>query len=210
MVKVKICGITRLADAVLASKLGASAVGFVFWEQSPRAIDPMRAKEIVAALPPDVAPVGVFVDATKDWVCEVVDRVRLSAVQLHGRETVEYCQSLPCRVIKAVPFRGSADIAAAAQIPAEITVLLDAHDPIRKGGTGQTVDWLAAAAAASQRRVFLAGGLSPENVAEAIQQVRPYGVDASSRLETAPGIKDAAKVRAFFEAVVTRAPGYVM
>ena len=203
MVKIKICGITRLADAMLASELGASAVGFVFWEQSPRVIDPAQAKEIVALLPPDVAPVGVFVDAARDWVCEVVDRVNLSAVQLHGRESVEYCQSLPCRVIKAVPCRGPANIATAAELPAEITVLLDTHDPVRKGGTGRTVDWVAASAAARLRRVFLAGGLGPDNVAEAINKVRPYAVDASSRLETVPGIKDASKVRAFFEAVET-------
>ena len=205
MVKVKICGITRQADAVLASELGASAVGFVFWEQSPRAIDPAQAKAIVALLPPDVAAVGVFVDAPKDWVRDVVDRVNLSAVQLHGQETVEYCQNMPCRVIRAVPFRGPADIDAATQMPAEITVLLDAYDPVSKGGTGQAIDWVAASAAASQRRIFLAGGLGPDNVVEAIKKVRPYAIDASSRLETAPGLKDASKVRAFFKAVETEA-----
>ena len=198
MVKVKVCGITRGEDAVLAAELGAWAVGFVFWKRSPRSVDPAAAAGIVAALPPEVIPVGVFVDSTKDRVCEVAEQVQLATIQLHGQETVEFCHDLPYRVIKAVPLRAAADVETATGLPNDISVLLDAHDPVSKGGTGRTIDWTMAAAAAKQRWVLLAGGLGPENVAEAVETVRPYGVDASSGLEAAPGIKDAGKMRAFF------------
>ena len=201
MVKVKVCGITRGADAVLAAELGAWAVGFVFWERSPRSVDPAAAAGIVAALPPEVMPVGVFVDPAKDRVCEVAEQVQLATIQLHGQETVEFCNDLPYRVIKAVPLRTAADIETVTGLPNDISVLLDAQDPVSKGGTGRTIDWTLAAAAAKQRRVLLAGGLGPENVAKAVETVRPYGVDASSGLEAAPGIKDAGKMRAFFAAL---------
>ena len=201
MVKVKVCGITRGADAVLAAELGAWAVGFVFWERSPRSVDPAAAAGIVAALPPEVMPVGVFVDPAKDRVCEVAEQVQLATIQLHGQETVEFCHDLPYQVIKAVPLRTAADIETVTGLPNDISVLLDAQDPVSKGGTGRTIDWTLAAAAAKQRRVLLAGGLGPENVAKAVETARPYGVDASSGLEAAPGIKDAGKMRAFFAAL---------
>ena len=201
MVKVKVCGVTRGADAVLAAELGAWAVGFVFWEPSPRSVDPTAAAEIVAALPPEVMPVGVFVDPTKDWVCEVAEHVHLATIQLHGQETVAFCHDLPYPVIKAVPLRTTADIEAATGLPDDISVLLDATDPVSKGGTGRTIDWTMAAAAARTREVWLAGGLGPENVVEAVETVGPYGVDVSSGLETAPGVKDTGKMRAFFEAL---------
>ena len=201
MVKVKVCGITRQSDALLAAELGASALGFVFWEGSPRVVGPEAAAEIVAALPPNVAPVGVFVDPTKDWVCEVAEQVPLGGIQLHGQETVEFCQDLPYRVMKAMSLRTAADLATITALPQDIGVLLDAHDPVARGGTGRTIDWSIAAAAAKRRHVFLAGGLGPENIEAAVATVRPYGVDVSSSLETAPGIKDAGKVRAFFRAL---------
>ena len=201
MPKVKICGLTRLADALLASELGAAAVGFVFWERSPRYIDPAAARAIVGALPRDVAPVGVFVDPSAEQVREIAGTVGLSAVQMHGDETVEFCRSLPYSVLKAVGVRDDASLETALALPAGITVLLDAHDPIRKGGTGHTIDWSGAAAVAARRRVFLSGGLGPENVADAIAMVHPYGVDASSGVEAQPGVKDAGRLRAFFEAV---------
>lgn len=199
--KVKVCGLTRISDALLASDLGASAVGFVFWEKSPRYVDPDQAAAIVARLPPDVAPVGVFVDASPAWLNEVADHVGLSAIQLHGDEPPESFGALPRRVIKAVPLRGPADVAAASGLPEAVTPLIDAHDPVKRGGTGRTVDWAMAATLARQRRVFLAGGLSPSNVGGAVRAVRPYAIDVSSGVETSPGVKSPELLHAFFEAV---------
>jgi phosphoribosylanthranilate isomerase len=201
MVRVKVCGITRKSDAVLLSELGAAAVGFVFWEGSPRVISPEAASDIVSVLSSEVTPVGVFVDPTQDWVCEVLKHVPLGAIQLHGGESIEFCQSLSCPVIKAVSLKTAADIESVTALPENIRVLLDTYDPIVRGGTGRTIDWSIAATAAKQRPVFLAGGLTPENVAEAVKTVKPYGVDASSGLETEPGIKDPRRVRAFFSAL---------
>lgn len=205
--KVKVCGVTRLSDALLASDLGASAIGFVFWERSPRAVDPESAARIARRLPADVAPVGVFVDAAPTWVRGVVGQVGLAAVQLHGGEAVEDWRGLPARVIKALAVRSQSDVEAALRLPAHVTVLLDGHDPVRRGGTGRTVDWTLAAAVARRRRTFLAGGLRPENVSAAIAAVAPYGVDASSGLEAAPGVKAPARLRAFFAAVRATAAG---
>lgn len=200
--RVKICGIRRAEDAVLAAELGADALGFVFWPESPRFIDPYRAREIVRALPPFVTPVGVFVDQPPEYVNGVADLLQLGAVQLHGHEALEDYQRSACRVIKAVAVRetfdASNDVAA---IPAEVTVLLDAHDPQKRGGTGQIVDWSKAAAAARRRRIILSGGLTATNVLGAVGVVNPYAVDVSSGVEAAPGVKDPHQLRAFFSAV---------
>ena len=205
MVKVKVCGITRVDDALLAGDLGASAVGFVFWPRSPRYLDPAEARRIAARLPGDVAPVGVFVDPSAEEVRQVVEQVGLAAVQLHGDEPPAFCRELPYRVIKAVGVEeAAATRAAAVAVPEEATVLLDARDPERRGGTGRTVDWEIAAGIAAARRVFLAGGLGPANARVAIRTVRPYGLDVSSGVESAPGRKDPARLRAFFDEV-TRA-----
>ena len=202
MVKVKVCGITRVADALLASDLGASAVGFVFWPRSPRYLPPPEARGIAARLPGDVAPVGVFVDPSAEEVRQVVEEVGLAAVQLHGDEPPAFCRDLPYRVIKAVGVDGTdATRAAADAVPAEATVLLDARDAERRGGTGRTVDWEIAAGIAAARRVFLAGGLGAANVGAAIRTVRPYGLDVSSGVESGPGRKDPARLRAFFDEV---------
>ena len=202
MAKVKVCGITRLVDARLACELGASAIGFVFWDRSPRRIDPDAAARIAAALPAGALAVGVFVNAPLEEIRAVVDRVGLGAVQLHGDETEEQIRQLPsgAAVIKAVALRSADDVAAALRLPEEWTVLLDVHDPLRRGGTGRRVDWTLAADVARRRRTWLAGGLGPDNVAEAIAAVRPHAVDASSRLEAAPGVKDPARLRAFLSA----------
>ena len=202
MVKVKVCGITRVDDALLASDLGASAIGFVFWPRSPRYLAPAEARGIAARLPGDVAPVGVFVDPSAEEVRQVVEEAGLAAVQLHGDEPPAFCRELPYRVIKAVGVDGVAGTrAAVAAVPADATVLLDARDPERRGGTGRTVDWEIAAAVAAGRRVFLAGGLGASNVRAAIRTVRPYGLDVSSGVESAPGRKDPARLRAFFDEV---------
>ena len=201
MVKIKICGITRLEDALLAADLGASAIGFVFWEKSPRYVEPAVATKIVRHLPADVATVGVFVNANVNEISRISSRVGLSAVQLHGDETATVYDGLPYRVIKAVNVYGDATEARVASVPEDRTVLLDTHDPILKGGTGCCVDWNIAALVAATRRIFLAGGLAPDNVAEAVRVVRPYGVDVSSGVELSPGTKDAMKLRAFINEV---------
>ncbi len=197
----KVCGITRRDDALLAADLGASAVGFVFWPRSPRYVEPAAAAAIARELPADVAPVGIFVDPTVDEVQRIAAQVGLAAVQLHGDEPATLCDGLPYRVLKAVPVAGAATHDAAARVPSRITVLLDARDPVRKGGTGRTVDWGVAAEVAARRRIFLAGGLRPENVGEALRTVRPYGVDVSSGVETRPGCKDADRLLDFFRRV---------
>jgi phosphoribosylanthranilate isomerase len=199
---VKICGIRRPDDAHLACELGAAAVGFVFWPGSPRFIDPERARAIVAELPPFVAPIGVFVDQSPDYVAGVAGLVRLAAVQLHGSEATDAYLNSRVRVIKAVPVDSAFEAArACADLPPGATMLLDAHDPIRRGGTGRTIDWRAAADAARRRRVILSGGLTAANVATAADQVKPYALDVSSGVESAPGIKDRQKLEAFMAAV---------
>ena len=194
---VKICGITRLEDAEAAVAAGAGAIGFIFWPDSPRFIDPHRARAIAAALPPLVTPVGVFVNQPRDYVNGVASLVRLGAVQLHGDETPEYASGVAAPVIKALSL-AAADSRA---WPARVRILLDVHDPVARGGTGRTIDWAAAAAVAAQREILLAGGLTPDNVADAVARVRPFGIDVSSGVERAPGIKDSRRLRALFEAV---------
>lgn len=201
MIRVKVCGVTRLEDACLAAELGASAIGFVFWPGSPRCITTARAAAIRAGLPPSVTPVGVFVDQPIEEVRKIADEARLGAVQLHGHESIEYARGLLPPVIKAVAVDERFRAESLDALPSDITVLLDAHDPVRRGGTGRTIDWSAAAAAAARRPVFLSGGLTPSNIRHAITQVRPYGVDLSSGVETAPGVKDPAKLRELFEAI---------
>lgn len=201
MTRVKVCGVTRVEDALLAAELGASAIGFVFWPRSPRFIDPGRAASIARELPPLITTVGVFVDQTIEEVRRIAQRVRLMAVQLHGNEPIDYARQLLQPVIRAVAVNDQFTTSSLDVIPAEITVLLDAPDPVRRGGTGRTIDWTAASEAAARRPVFLSGGLNPANIAEAIARVHPYGVDLSSGVESSPGVKDAARLRALFEAV---------
>lgn len=198
---VKICGITRAEDGLLAAELAASAVGFIFWPGSPRFIDPWRARAIVRALPPDVSTIGVFVDQPVEYVAAVAKLLSLGAVQLHGSERVEMFAKTGRRIIKSVAVRDGVELAALADLPASVTVLLDAHDPVRHGGTGRTIDWSAAAAVAARRRTILSGGLNPENVRAAVAQVQPYMIDVSSGVESAPGVKDHGKMRALFAAL---------
>lgn len=195
---IKICGITRLEDAEAAVHGGAGAVGFVFWSGSPRFIDPFRARQIVRRLPPFVTAVGVFVNQTSRYVNEVAALARLGAVQLHGDEEPGLVREIGRPVIKAL---SSADPESLARWPAHVMLLIDAYDPILRGGTGRTTDWAAACAAARTRPVLLAGGLNPGNVAKAVASVRPFGIDVSSGVESSPGIKDHARLAAFFEAV---------
>jgi phosphoribosylanthranilate isomerase len=196
---VKICGITRLEDARFAVECGASALGFVFWPESPRSVDPDRARAIVSALPPIVTAVGVFVNQASEYVNGVAALAQLGAVQLHGDETAEYAGAMTQPVIKAVAVADTDEELDG--WPSTTLLLLDVHDPVRRGGTGRTLDWTRASAIAARRRVLLAGGLTPDNVADAISRVRPFGIDVSSGVEVAPGIKDHRRLKALFDGV---------
>ena len=200
MTQVKICGITTVEDGLLAAELGASAIGLVFWPGSPRFVEMARARAIVAALPPFVAAVGVFVDQP-EHALHVAHEIGLSALQFHGDEIPGSYRASPFRVIKAVTVRDASAREEAAAVPASATVLLDAHDRVKRGGTGRVVDWSIGAMIARTRPVILSGGLSADNVAEAVRTVAPYAIDVSSGVELAFGRKDPAKLRALFAAL---------
>ena len=200
-IPVKICGITRSEDAALAARLGAAWVGFVFWPRSPRFVDPAAAEDILAGLPPHVAGVGVFVDQAVEEVNAIAARVGLGAVQLHGDEPAAACARCTRRVIKAVRLSPEITVEAVDAVWSRATVLVDAFDPVRMGGSGRLVDWTLAARIARRRRTILSGGLRAENVGEALRRVAPYALDVSSGVEARPGIKDPERMRAFFEAV---------
>ena len=197
---VKICGITRAEDARIAAELGADALGFVFWPGSRRCISQEAARTIVRSIPPSVVSVGVFVDQPAEQVEAVALAVGLCAVQLHGSETLDYCARLSVPIIKAIGAGADFSAATVAGWPASVMLLLDADDPDKHGGTGLTANWPAAAAVASERRIILAGGLTPDTVAQAIRFVRPFGVDVSSGVESRRGVKDAVRLRSFVEA----------
>ena len=195
---VKICGITRPEDAAVAVAYGASAIGFIFWAQSRRYVDPEQARVIVRTLPPFVTPVGVFVNEPADAVNAVAARVGLGAVQLHGDETPALLAALVSPVVKAV---GCIDADTATHWPSRVRLLVDADERVQRGGTGIRADWDAAAVLARQRPIVLAGGITPENVGDAVMTVQPFGIDVSSGVEDAPGIKNPDKLRALFEAL---------
>lgn len=198
---VKICGITSPDDARLAVSAGAAAIGVVFWPSSPRAVDVGRAREIVAAVPAPVSVVGVFVNQVEE-ARRVTSQVGLGAVQFHGDETVDDCRSMEgIRVIKAVSVKDESAVDAALALPDTVTVLLDAHDPVRRGGTGRPIDWSIARQIARRRFTILSGGVTPDNVEQAIAAVRPWAIDVSSGVESSPGRKDPGKIAALFAAL---------
>jgi phosphoribosylanthranilate isomerase len=203
MARVKICGITRHEDAELAASLGAWAIGFNFWEGSKRGCDPGVAAGIARALRRRVEPVGVFVNPALDEVVRLAEGVGLTHVQLHGDEGPSFCtavaQRTGAKVIKALGIGSGADIRDAERYHTDFH-LLDAAAGAAYGGTGRTWDWALAAQRRSQTPLILSGGLTPENVAEGIAAVHPWAVDVASGVESAPGIKDPAKVEAFFAA----------
>jgi phosphoribosylanthranilate isomerase len=199
--RVKVCGICRAEDAARAIDLGASAIGFVFWRDSPRFIEPDRARDIAASVPDHITIVGVFVDQPPEQVIDVARLVPLGAVQLHGTESIEDFARVNQPLIKAVPVTDPFDASTIDELPPFVTVLLDAHDPVRRGGTGRTIDWTVAAAVAARRKTILSGGLNAANVGEAIARVQPHMIDVSSGVESAPGRKDPDKLREFFAAI---------
>ena len=193
MTFMKFCGMTREQDVRLAGALGVDAVGFVLWPTSPRAVDPARLAALIRVLPTSTAPVGVFVSPSNDDLDRAID-AGIRIVQIHGATAPGFVPPTTVWVSRSLE-AGFEDVSR------EMTLVLDAHDPARHGGTGQAIDWARAATIAAARRVVLAGGLTAANVAEAIRQVRPYGVDVASGIEDRPGVKNAQAMEAFVAAV---------
>jgi len=199
--RVKICGLTRESDLAAAVTAGADAVGLVFYAPSPRAIEVERARTLVDMLPPFVTSVGLFVDAEPDFVRSALVRVPLAMLQFHGEESPAYCDAFRRPWIKAIRMRPETDLRALTQqYQGARGLLLDTYDPAAVGGTGRRFDWDLVPGWLAPR-IILAGGLDPDNVAEAIRQVGPYGVDVSGGVESARGIKDRARLEAFLQGV---------
>ena len=201
--KIKICGITNPEDALTAVEAGVDALGFIFYKPSPRCVTVDVARNIVKLLPPFMLPVGVFVNEDLKIVRDVMDACGMGLAQLHGDETALYCEQLARPVLKAVRLRDMRSFLALAEYKGRAKVrgfVIDAVSEKAYGGTGQTADWTLASEAARIAPVLLAGGLTSDNVRDAILKVRPYGVDVSSGVEATPGKKDSAKVRAFIAA----------
>jgi phosphoribosylanthranilate isomerase len=197
-VRVKVCGITRSEDALLAARLRVDALGFNFWPKSRRYVSPEAAAPIVRALPPGVLPVGVFVNPTRDEVLRATEVAGIRSIQLHGDEPPDFCASLPIPVVKGIRVTDSHSLAALASY--EVAGFLLDSATSGYGGSGTPFDWSVAAEAASVVPIWLAGGLTPENVAEAVRLVRPHGVDVASGVESAPGVKSAERMEAFIRA----------
>ncbi|WP_160287769.1 phosphoribosylanthranilate isomerase [Pseudomonas knackmussii] len=198
-VRIKICGITRVEDALAAAEAGADAIGLVFYPKSPRAVSVQQARQILAALPPFVSSVGLFVNASRCELGEILDAVPLDMLQFHGDESATDCSGYHKPYLKALRVKAGDDIAAkAAEYPGASGILLDTYVEGVPGGTGAAFDW-SLIPEQMPRPLVLAGGLTAENVADAIRQVRPYAVDVSGGVEASKGIKDAAKIRAFIQ-----------
>ena len=200
MTRIKICGITGPEDACLAVEAGADALGFNFVPGTPRCVAPEIAGAIIAGLPPFVTTVGVFLDQPLEEVLRAAAVAGVGAVQLHGTEGADFARRIPLKVIKAIALSDRAGLAAMVGYPAH-AFLLDSHRAGSAGGTGQTFPWDLALEARRHGRILLAGGLTPENVAEAVRRVRPFAVDVASGVERRPGVKDPQKVRRFVAAV---------
>lgn len=200
-VRSKICGITRIQDALAAVEAGADAIGFVFYAKSPRAVTFEQARAIVKALPPFVTTVGLFVNASDQELQEILGAVPLDLLQFHGDESAEECERWQRPYIKALRVKAGDDIVAACEAyPGASGILLDAYVEGIPGGTGEAFDWSLIPQGLS-KPIILAGGLTPDNVAKAVARVRPYAVDVSGGVEASKGIKDHGKIQAFIKAV---------
>ena len=199
IVRIKICGVTRLEDALLASRLGADALGFNFWPRSKRHVTAAAARQIIARLPPFVTPVGVFVNQPEGEMRAIAAETGIQVFQLHGDEPPELCSRLPLPVVKAVPVDQVSTLSKLLSYEVQ-AFLLDT--PSRGyGGTGRPFDWSLAEGVSEAAPVILAGGLTPENVADAVRAVRPWAVDVASGVESSPGVKDADRMLRFVTAV---------
>jgi phosphoribosylanthranilate isomerase len=202
MVRIKICGITNLIDARLAADLGAHALGFIFYPKSPRSVRPEVARDIIDNLPPFVMTVGVFVDEEATVVRGIAETTGLDWVQLHGKESPEYCCELKRRVIKGFRIKDASSLSLLPEYQGSVQAfLLDTYKAGTAGGTGETFEWELARQAGALGPIILAGGLTPANVGQAIKVAQPAAVDVASGVETTPGKKDPEKLRAFFKAV---------
>ena len=197
-IKVKICGMTQLKDALFAIEQGVDAVGFIFYKRSPRAVTMKTVREIITKRPPLVDTVGVFVNESAERLNKIADYCGLDLVQLHGEESPAFCRKIHRRVIKAFRVKDLQSIKQLEKFPVS-GFLLDTFSDDLHGGTGKTFDWNLALPAKKMGPVILAGGLTPQNILQAVRQVRPYGVDVCSGVEKSPGIKDLEKVRAFLK-----------
>jgi phosphoribosylanthranilate isomerase len=199
--RVKICGITRPVDGQAAARAGADAIGLVFYAKSPRYVELAQAQAICAALPPFVSVVALFVDAARDQVQRVLDEVPVDLLQFHGQEDAAYCERFGAPYVKTIAMAEGVDTEAAMRgHPAARGFLFDAHQPDTHGGGGRTFNW-SAMPADGGRALILAGGLTPDNVAAAIEQSRPFAVDVSSGVEVEKGIKSADRIEAFMRGV---------
>ncbi len=199
--RVKICGLTREQDIAAAAKAGADAIGLVFYAPSPRAVEIEQARALSAAMPAFVTSVGLFVDAAEDYVTEVLSRVPLDLLQFHGDEDPSYCDRFNRPWIKAVRMRAGTDVTALARrYGGASNLLLDTYEPGMAGGTGRSFNWEVIPPRMAPD-IILAGGLTPDNVADAIRAVGPYAVDVSGGVEQAKGLKDESKILAFMNGV---------
>jgi phosphoribosylanthranilate isomerase len=199
--RIKICGITRTEDAMAAAIAGADAIGFVFYRNSPRFVDPQQAKHIAAGIPPFVSTVGLFVDATVAEVKAIMDAFRLDYLQFHGDESPAFCNQFGVPFLKAVRVKPGLDLLQyAADFTAARALLLDAFVEGVPGGTGLTFDW-SLIPRSFPLPIVLSGGLSPANITGAVREIRPWAVDVSSGVEAAKGIKDADKIEQFIRGV---------
>lgn len=200
MVKVKICGITNLEDALTAVEYGADALGFIFYEKSSRFVTPEVAGTIIKELPPFVDTVGVFVNEDIEEIREIKRLTEINVIQLHGDEVPKICDILDTKLIKAFRIKGKEDVNNLAYYKDKVSAyLLDAYRPDMSGGTGEIFDWDLAVDAKKYGRIILAGGLTPDNVSEAVKKVRPYAVDVVTGVEERPGKKDLKKMKEFIE-----------
>lgn len=199
--RIKICGITRVQDALAAARLGADAIGLVFYPPSPRHIDIEQAKKIAVALPPFVTTVALFVDAEPDYIARVVDEVAVDLLQFHGNESPSFCAARKRPWIKAIRMKQGVDLLTImAQYSSARGILLDAYHPGIPGGTGETFDWKRIPSEVSER-IILAGGLNTDNIEDAVRLVQPYAVDVSGGVEVEKGIKDLDKIARFMRGV---------
>jgi phosphoribosylanthranilate isomerase len=196
--KVKICGITNKDDALCAAEFGADALGFIFVKSSPRHIAPRAARKIIQALPPFVVPVGVFADMVYNDILKIIDQAHIGCVQLHGGETPKQLTQYPVPVYKSFRVDSSFNLEILRRYKGSV-YLLDTKISGELGGTGQTFDWQIAVKAKEYGRIILAGGLTPENISEAVRKVQPYAVDVNSGVEEYPGKKDHTKIKLLFE-----------
>ena len=200
MIKIKICGITNLDDALYASEQGVDALGFNFYKKSPRYIEPQKAAEIIAQLPPFVMPVAVFVNEREEKIRDIQFTTGIKVLQFHGDERPEFCERFATRVIKAFQVKDKESVKHLAHFHVS-ALLLDSYKEGVRGGTGETFDWHLAVVAKTFGRIILAGGLTPENVSEAVKLVQPYGVDVAGGVEKGKGIKDHMKIKKFIAEV---------